>query len=91
MKSGGIADTANVGPEVEFFIFDEVRYDQTQYCGYYYLDKFDLRSGKSVKRFEGSAIRGIRQKKNLVAEVDGPSKDTEPHGKRWVSKTFTPF
>jgi glutamine synthetase len=38
MKSTGLADTAYFGPELEFFIFDEVRYDQTQYSGYYYLD-----------------------------------------------------
>jgi glutamine synthetase len=38
MRSTGIADKAYFGPELEFFIFDEVRYDQTQYSGYYYLD-----------------------------------------------------
>jgi glutamine synthetase len=38
LKSTGLADTANFGPEAEFFIFDEVRVDQNQHCGYYYLD-----------------------------------------------------
>lgn len=38
MKSTGIADTAFFGPECEFFIFDDVRYDQKEHCGYYYLD-----------------------------------------------------
>ncbi len=38
MKSTGIADTAYFGPELEFFVFDDVRYDQTQNSGYYYLD-----------------------------------------------------
>src|SRR5438876_1579085 len=38
MKSTGIADTAYFGPELEFFIFDDVRYDQTQHSGYYFLD-----------------------------------------------------
>src|SRR6266513_3291008 len=33
LKSTGIADTAAFGPELEFFVFDEVRYDQTPYCG----------------------------------------------------------
>ena len=28
MKSTGIADTAYFGPELEFFVFDDVRYDQ---------------------------------------------------------------
>ena len=41
MKSTGIADTANFGPEVEFFIFDEVRFDQTSSSGYYFLDSVE--------------------------------------------------
>ncbi len=41
MKSTGIADTAYFGPELEFFIFDNVRYDQTQYSGYYFLDSVE--------------------------------------------------
>lgn len=38
LKSTGIADTAYFGPEAEFFIFDDIRYDQNQHCGYYFLD-----------------------------------------------------
>src|SRR5262245_36134678 len=38
MKSTGIADVAYFGPELEFFVFDDVRYDQTQHSAYYYLD-----------------------------------------------------
>ena len=26
------------GPELEFYIFDDVRFDQTAHCGYYYID-----------------------------------------------------
>ncbi len=36
--STGVADTAYFGPEPEFFILDEVRFDQTYNKGYYYLD-----------------------------------------------------
>ena len=38
LKSTGIADVSYWGPELEFYIFDEVRYDQTAHCGYYYID-----------------------------------------------------
>jgi glutamine synthetase len=38
LKQTGIGDTAFFGPEAEFFIFDDVRYDQTQHSGYYYID-----------------------------------------------------
>lgn len=38
LKATGIADTAFFGPEAEFFVFDDVRYDQNQNSGYYYID-----------------------------------------------------
>ena len=38
LKSTGIADTAYFGPEAEFFIFDDIRYDQTSYGGFYQVD-----------------------------------------------------
>ncbi|WP_298976660.1 type I glutamate--ammonia ligase [uncultured Thermosynechococcus sp.] len=41
LKATGIADTAYFGPEAEFFIFDDVRYDQNQQSGYYYIDSIE--------------------------------------------------
>src|SRR5262249_12123674 len=38
MKATGIPATAYLGPELEFFVFDSIRYDQTQHCGYYFID-----------------------------------------------------
>jgi glutamine synthetase len=38
LKGTGIADTVYIGPELEFFFFDEIRFDQTHNCGYYYID-----------------------------------------------------
>ncbi len=41
LKSLGVADTAFFGPEAEFFIFDDIRFDQTSHSGYYYLDSIE--------------------------------------------------
>jgi glutamine synthetase len=38
LKSTGLADISYWGPEAEFYIFDDVRYDQNAQCGYYFID-----------------------------------------------------
>jgi glutamine synthetase len=51
LKSTGIADIAYFGPEPEFFIFDDARFDQSYNFGYYYLDAAEgfWNSGKDEK------------------------------------------
>ena len=41
LKSTGLADTAYVGPEPEFFVFDDVRFDQTHNQAYYFVDSVE--------------------------------------------------
>ena len=38
MKSTGVGDTVYFGPEAEFFIFDNIRFDQNAQSGYYFID-----------------------------------------------------
>ncbi|MBI2848493.1 MAG: type I glutamate--ammonia ligase [Chloroflexi bacterium] len=38
LKSTGIADTSYWGPELEFFIFNSVRFEQNSHLGYYEID-----------------------------------------------------
>lgn len=54
LKSTGIGDTCFIGPEAEFFIFDDVRCDQTSNSGYYFLDSI-----------EGQWNRGREENPNL--------------------------
>lgn len=58
LKASGIADTAFFGPEAEFFIFDDVRFDQRPNYGFYYIDSV-----------EGEWNRG----KDTKAAGDGPN------------------
>ncbi|MBI4604846.1 MAG: type I glutamate--ammonia ligase, partial [Planctomycetes bacterium] len=41
LKSTGIGDIAYFGPEAEFFIFDEIRYDFGVNQGYYFIDSVE--------------------------------------------------
>lgn len=50
LKESGIADVCYVGPEPEFFIFDEVRYEQNQYKGFYQIDSVE--GAWNTARFE---------------------------------------
>ena len=54
LKSTGIGDTCYMGPECEFFIFDDVRYEQNTQSGYYMIDSI-----------EGQWNRGRDEKPNL--------------------------
>ena len=38
LSNSNIADTAYFGAEAEFFIFDNVRFDQNQHSGFYFID-----------------------------------------------------
>ena len=38
LKSTGIADTAFIGPEAEFFVFDDVRCESTTNSASYFVD-----------------------------------------------------
>ena len=50
LKKTGIADTCFIGPEPEFFIFDEVRYHQNQHTGMYAIDSVE--GAWNTARFE---------------------------------------
>jgi len=50
MREGGIADTCFIGPEPEFFIFDQVRFEQTQHRGMYEIDSVE--GAWNTARFE---------------------------------------
>ncbi|HAK37931.1 MAG TPA: glutamine synthetase, partial [Nitrospina sp.] len=41
LKSTGIADTAFFGPEAEFFIFDDIRFDSAEQHSFYHIDSVE--------------------------------------------------
>lgn len=51
LKKTKIADTSYWGPEAEFFIFNDIRFDQTENAGYYFIDsnEGDWNTGRDEK------------------------------------------
>jgi len=51
LRNTGIADKSYWGPEMEFFIFNDIRFDQTENCGYYFVDSIEgeWNSGREEK------------------------------------------
>jgi glutamine synthetase len=41
LKSTGIADTAYIGPEAEFFIFDDIRFEQNEHEAFFHIDSVE--------------------------------------------------
>ncbi len=73
MKATGMADTAYFGPEIEFFVFDDARFDQTTQAGFYFLDSV-----------EGNWNMGRDEKPNLASKIPNrqgyfPCKPTDTH------------
>lgn len=60
LQQTGIADSALFSPEVEFFIFDNVRYDQRKEAGFYFVDSA-----------EGKWQRGSDSPTNLGQQIRG--------------------
>jgi glutamine synthetase len=54
LQNTGIGDIAFFGPEAEFFIFDDVRFDQTESQSYYYVDSVEGRWNTGRKEEGGN-------------------------------------
>ena len=54
LKSTGIGDRCFIGPEAEFFVFDDIRFEQTPNAAFYYIDSV-----------EGQWNRGKEENPNL--------------------------
>ncbi|WP_309610878.1 type I glutamate--ammonia ligase [Sphingomonas sp.] len=55
LKATGIADTVYVGPEAEFFMFDDVRFEDSYATSFFKLDDIEL-PGNSGREYEGGNL-----------------------------------
>ena len=64
LKSTGLGDVAYFGPEAEFFILDDLRFDQNEHEGYYFIDSVEGRwnSGREENHDESGYSRNLGYK-----------------------------
>ncbi|MBY8825774.1 type I glutamate--ammonia ligase [Sphingomonas colocasiae] len=72
VKSIGIGDTVYVGPEAEFFMFDDVRFENGYNTSYYKIDDIELPTNSGTKYEAGNLAHRPRAKGGYfpVAPVD---------------------
>jgi glutamine synthetase len=72
LKSTGIGDTVYVGPEAEFFMFDDVRFENSYSTSYYKIDDIELPTNTGTKYETGNMGHRPRAKGGYfpVAPVD---------------------
>ena len=58
LASAGVADTAYFGPELEFYVFDDVRFETKQNAGYYFIDSVE--GAWNTGRVEEGGNRGYK-------------------------------
>lgn len=62
LKKSGVADKAYFGPEAEFFIFDDVRYDVSPGASHYKVDSIEATWNSGNMEEEGNLGYSIRHK-----------------------------
>ncbi len=64
LKKSGVGDVAYFGPEPEFFILDEVRYEQNQHTGFYAIDSAEgqWNTGRAIDSMNDRDGRRIESK-----------------------------
>lgn len=62
LKSTGIADTAYYGPEAEFFIFDDVRYDESAYGNFFQVDSVEAHWNSGRDEGDANLAHKLRAK-----------------------------
>ena len=81
-KLSGIGDTAYFGPEAEFYIFDDVRFETKQNAGYYYIDSIEgaWNTGRDGGRRQ-PRLQAALQGRVLPGAAHGPLR--RPARRRW--------
>jgi glutamine synthetase len=76
MRSTGLADIANFGPEPEFFLFDHVRFDANEHEAYYHVDSVEGQWNRGAVNPGANAGRQIRFKEGYFPLPPGDTLQT---------------
>ena len=81
LKSTGLADISYWGPEIEFFIFDSIRFDQNHHEGYYHIDS--SRRVLELRQRQTAPISATRFDTKKATSPSRPWTSTRIYAPRW--------
>lgn len=77
LKSTGIGDVSYWGPELEFFIFDTARFNQTANSGYYFLDSDEgIWNAGEEAMLDGLTLNNAHRPRHKEGYFPAPPVDT---------------
>ena len=57
MLATGVADRVGIGPEVEFFVFDSVRFDENEHQAFYHIESHEGQWNRGRRHSRGYQVR----------------------------------
>jgi len=67
LQSTGLADEARIGPKTEFFVFDDVRFDQNEFESYYHVESVEGPRNRGRDRDRDSSGYAIRRRQGYLS------------------------
>jgi glutamine synthetase len=79
LKNTGIGDTIFVGPEAEFFMFDDVRFEDSYNTSYFRIDDIELPTNTG-REYEGGNLGHRPRAKAAISRWPGRQRRRHPRG-----------
>lgn len=71
MRSTGIADSAHFGLEPEFFVFDEIHFDQNEHEAFYHIDSIEGEWNRGTPQAHSNRGQRIRRREGYFSMPPG--------------------
>jgi glutamine synthetase len=92
LKSSGIGDVAYFGPEAEFFIFDDIRFESTRFSAFYEIDSIEGNwKVPPMDKFQDLRTEMVLTLEELGIETEAQHHEVATAGQGEIDMRFKPL